>query len=416
MQSGNQLADVVIIGGGIIGLAIAYQVARRSDLRVVLLDKSSGVGEGSTGASSAVLRHRYSFDEMVALARDGVDAYREWPAFTGLTNPRAVFEAAGVLWMPGDDGDWASVEHRRMQSLGVPSEVLDDRALAKRFPAFNPCRHVPDVETGVEHGCEGGSKHFFEPSGGFIDPVAAADDLVEASLREGVDVRYGANVAQVRQLAGAMAGVTLNDGTAIDSPCVVNAAGPWCNDIFQMLEIECPWTLAPTRIQVLYLDRPPELIGAIPVSIDMVGGVYFRLQNRGQQLVVGSTLESDEREQVANPDEFNRFVDDEFSRSRLHALHHRLPALPYKGSVRGYCGLYTVNREDVHPIVGRTPVDGFLVAVGFSGHGFKLAPAVGSLIAQLITGQQLDFDTAVSPAFLSFDRQPLALSDKSVLA
>jgi len=84
--------------------------------------------------------------------------------------------------------------------------------------------------------------------------------------------------------------------------------------------------------------------------------------------------------------------------------------------VRGYCGLYTTNLQDVHPIVGPTAIDGFWLANGFSGHGFKLAPAIGSMLAQALTGERRDFDTAVPLAFLGVDRQPIGLASKNVLA
>jgi glycine/D-amino acid oxidase-like deaminating enzyme len=127
-------------------------------------------------------------------------------------------------------------------------------------------------------------------------------------------------------------------------------------------------------------------------------------------------LEEDEREVVDCPDRFQTETDTEFEQYKLHLLHHRLPGLPYRGRVRGFCGLYTVNRDDVHPVVGPTPVEGFWVANGFSGHGFKLAPAIGSLIAQRLCGVRADYDTDVSQSFVAFDRAPIEVNTKSVLA
>ena len=101
---------------------------------------------------------------------------------------------------------------------------------------------------------------------------------------------------------------------------------------------------------------------------------------------------------------------------KMHALHHRLPTLPYRGKIGSYCGLYTVNRADMHPIVGTTPAQNLFIAAGFSGHGFKIAPAIGSLLAQSVTGIRLPDDTAVSLDFLSWNRHPLPLETKSVLA
>ena len=95
--------DVVIVGAGIIGLSIAWELARRSDLAIAVLEKGAGTGEGSTGASSAICRYRYSMDEMVQLASDGIGAYRDWQAYTGLSEPLAAFQNDSVLWMPGSD-------------------------------------------------------------------------------------------------------------------------------------------------------------------------------------------------------------------------------------------------------------------------------------------------------------------------
>ena len=119
---------------------------------------------------------------------------------------------------------------------------------------------------------------------------------------------------------------------------------------------------------------------------------------------------------MANPDEFDRDVDDDFRHVKLHVLHHRLPDLPQRGKVRGYCGLYTVNRDDVHPIVGPTEIDGLWLANGFSGHGFKLAPAIASMIAKAVTGDRIDTDTSIPISFFSVDREPIELESKSVLA
>jgi glycine/D-amino acid oxidase-like deaminating enzyme len=163
-------------------------------------------------------------------------------------------------------------------------------------------------------------------------------------------------------------------------------------------------------------DRPAALEGHIPVTADLAGGIYFRTQNNGQQLVVGSVREEDEREAVADPDDFRTETDHEFEAINLYVLHHRLPALTASGRVRGYCGLYTTNLEDVHPILGPTRLDGFWVANGFSGHGFKLAPAIGSMLAQALTGEKRDFDTGIPLSFLAVDRDPIGVASKNVLA
>jgi glycine/D-amino acid oxidase-like deaminating enzyme len=353
---------------------------------------------------------------MIHLARDGINAYRNWNAYTGLVNTRARFEQDGVLWMPGTDKLWADGEHARMQHFGIPTEVLDDVDVKERFPALNACTMSPDLETGEPHSCVTGSRNLLELEAGHVDPVSAAQDLVEACRNRGVEIRFRSRVVDIESQGGKVRGVVLEDGGVISTPTVINAAGPWCNQLSAVAGLTSKWNMQPTRIQVLCLDRPEEVKGHIPVTVDMQDGIYFRTQNGGQQLIVGSVLEEDDNEKVADPDCFDLAPDDVFIRQKLHVLHHRLMDLPYRGKVRGYCGLYTINRIDVHPVVGPTELGGYWVANGFSGHGFKLAPAIGSMVAQAITGELGGFDTSVPASFLAVDRDPIEVGLKSVLA
>jgi glycine/D-amino acid oxidase-like deaminating enzyme len=413
---GKDNFDVVVAGAGIIGLCIAWELARRSDLKIAVLEKGAGTGEGSTGASSAICRYRYSMDEMLRLASDGISAYKNWSAYTGLRQPQAVFQNDGILWMPGSNTAWADVEHARLQRFGISSAVLGDDELSERFPALSTCTIAPDTETGEPHECRGGGRHLFEPDGGYMDPTGAMQDLVDACRAKGVTVAFRSEVTGIRKQGGRVSGVDLANGKSMATPLLINAAGPWCQRLYEAAGLELRWDLRPTRIQVLYRDRPAELPGHIPVTVDMEAGIYFRTQNRGQQLIISSVLEEDERETVANPDEFERDADEDFRLVKLHVLHHRLPKLPQRGKVRGYCGLYTTNRDDVHPIVGPTDIEGFWVANGFSGHGFKLAPAIGSMVAKAVTGVSLESDTSIPVSFFAVDREPIQLASKSVLA
>lgn len=408
--------EIVIIGAGIIGMSTALQLARRTKAEILVLEKGLGPAEGSTGASSAVCRFRYTRPETVQLAKDGIAAYQNWSAFVGLDDPLASFHRHGVLWLGGADATSPGQDSERLAGLGIRTAVLDDNDLEARFPAVNPCVVPPDLEGGEAHSCRGGSRHLLELDGGYIDPVDALQDLIRAARAKGTEVRFRAKVTGVSVAGDRVTGVTLDDGTEISCSHLVSAAGPWCNSIFERAGFACTWPLQPTRIQIAVLNRPPQVQGDIPVVVDVGGGIYFRTQNQGQQIIVGSVLETDEREVVPDPDHYANFADDDFVRAKLHALQHRLPGLTAPSGVRGYSGLYTMNRSDVHPIVGATSLKGFYVANGFSGHGFKLAPAIGSLLAQAITGERADFDTSVDRDFLAIDRTPIQLPSKNVLA
>ncbi|MCA3755951.1 MAG: FAD-binding oxidoreductase [Phenylobacterium sp.] len=409
-------ADVIIVGAGIIGLSIAHQLLRRAKLRILVLEKGAALGEGSTGASSAVCRFRYTYDEMVCLARDGVAAYRNWGEFLGEVETTAVYHRLGSLWFSPLGGDWARREAARLHRLGVAAEVLGDADLSERYPALNTCLQAPDLERGSEHPCEpGGGRHLFEPDAGYVNPMDAANDLLRAVKAKGASVRFNAKVERVLVRSERASGIQLVTGEIIHAPVVINAAGPWCNRLSAPLYAAGAWDLAPTRIQVVHVDCPPPMRGRLPICADLTSGIYFREQRGSGQIVVGSLLESDEREVVSDPDDFARHHDDEFARLKLHALQHRLPGLKIS-SVRGYSGLYTVNRQDVHPIVGQTHIDGFYMVNGCSGHGFKLAPILGAIVARAITGVRDSFDTDVDPAFLAVDRAPLQLDLKSAMA
>jgi glycine/D-amino acid oxidase-like deaminating enzyme len=406
-------ADIVIVGGGILGMSAAFQIARRSSLRVLVLDKGSGPAEGSTGASSAVCRFKYSNREIVQLATDGITAYRHWSEFLGVSEPVARYQRIGVLWL-GNDRQWAQDETARLSGLGVNVDTLDDSDLERDFPAVSTCRIPPDTLGGEPHDCRGGGGHLFERDGGYMDPVDALQDLIGAARARDVEVRFNSSVARIETRGGAVTGVTLADGSSISCGTVLLGAGAWCREFLGQHGLD-RWPLEPTRIQIVHIDRPP-IEGQLPVVVDLPGGIYFRPQNRGQQIILGSVREEDEREAVDDPDQYARYVDDEFIHAKLFALQHRLGLDGITGPIRSYSGLYTVNRADMHPIVGATPLSGFYVANGCSGHGFKLAPAIGSLIAREVTGAHSDFDTIMNPAFLAFDREPIKLAALNVLA
>ena len=408
-------ADIVIVGAGIIGANIAYQIARRSRLKVIVLDKGKGPGEGSTGASSAVCRFKYSHPETVALALNGISAYQNWSDYTGIAEPRASYHRHGMLWLACGAKVEAEAEAARLRSLGVGIDVLDDVDLAARYPALSPCTLAPDLISAEPHKCVGGGTHLLETEAGYVDPVDALQDVLDAGRRLGVDIRFNSHVHGIDTNGGRVTAVRLGDGSSIRCGTLVNAAGAWCNELAAMAGLDLAWPLVPTRIQVAHIERPAEIVGDIPVTCDLPGGIYFRTQNRGQQIIVGSILEEDEREAVRDPDDFAHYADDDFTQAKLYALEHRIPGLRLQG-VRGYSGLYTVNRLDVHPVVGKTDVAGLYLANGCSGHGFKLAPAIGAMLASQVTGVSLRSDPPVDPGFLAYGRAPINLRSKSVLA
>lgn len=406
--------DVVVVGAGIIGSSIAYQLTRHG-VRVLAVDKAPGPAEGSTGASSSICRCRYTHPEVVRLAFHGQEAFGNWSEFTGLSETRSRLHRTGVLWMMGESQEKVDVDAAKLVSQGVAAEALGPDDVTRLFPSVSTCAEPFDMTGEVEHVCRPGEAFLFESRGGYADPVGANQDLIEATRARGGEVRFNSPVAGVLKSGDSVTGVRFADGSTISAGLVINAAGPWCNGLNASAGAELRWTLTPTRIQTVYRPWPREL-GTLPAAADGTTGIYFRPESGSQQLLVGSVLAEDEEEVVDSPDDFKRTPDVDFTQMKLAAFHHRIPSLEARGDVSGIAGLYTINREDVHPIVGPTVVDGFWVANGFSGHGFKLAPAVGSMVAQSISGERTEFDTDVPMDFFAVDREPIDVATKNVLA
>jgi glycine/D-amino acid oxidase-like deaminating enzyme len=411
----TRTADVLVIGAGIVGSSIAYQLARHGAGTVTALDKGLGPAEGSTGASSSICRCRYTYPEVVRLAFHGQESYGNWGEFTGLASPRSGLQRVGVLWMMGESEEKVAADADKLIGEGVDAASIEPEDLEALFPSLSDCGVPFDMTGETEHVCAPAEAFLFEKSGGYADPVGANQDLIEATRLRGGTVEFDSRVTAVLTGNGRVKGVRLADGSEISAGLVINASGPWCNQLNAMAGADLRWTLTPTRIQTVYRSWPAEL-GPIPAGADGSTGIYFRPESRGQTVLVGSVLAEDEEEVVDDPDDFKRVPDADFTEIKLAAFHHRVPGLEARGNVSGIAGLYTINREDVHPVVGPSGVDGFWVANGFSGHGFKLAPAIGSMVAQEVTGVSMDFDTDVPIGFFSVDREPIDLAVKHVLA
>lgn len=411
----NRTVDVVVVGAGIIGSSIAYQLTRHGVADVVALDKGLGPAEGSTGASSSICRCRYTHPEVVRLAFHGQEAYGNWAEFTGIDQPRSGLQRVGVLWMMGELGDTVDADADKLMGEGVKAEAIGPEEVIELFPSLSTCGQPFDLTGEIEHVCSPGEAFLYESLGGYAEPVGANQDLIDAARKRGGSVEFDSKVIGVTKEKSRITGVRLADGTDISADLVINASGPWCNQLNAMAGAELRWTLTPTRIQTVYRSWPTDL-GRIPVGADASTGIYFRPETGGQQVLIGSVLAEDEEEIVDDPDDYKRVPDAGFTEIKLAALHHRVPGLEARGGISGVAGLYTINREDVHPVVGPSGVDGFWVANGFSGHGFKLAPSIGSMVAQVYTGAVMEFDTDVPMSFLSVDREPIDVAVKNVLA
>jgi glycine/D-amino acid oxidase-like deaminating enzyme len=268
---------------------------------------------------------------------------------------------------------------------------------------------------------EGDDALLYERESGYFEPTESLQDLSDSCRRDGVDMRLSAEVTRIMQSDKRVTGVQCADGSVVHTECVVNAAGPWVNNVLGLAKLKLPKTFTPVRIQVIY-KQCPELFTddacLVPGICDTVSGFYCRPQIGSKQMIVSTVKEEEERDAVPDPDHYSRVADPEYRQRFLNSFHHRFPESPARGNISSMSGLYTICEDDVHPCIGDTELGGFVVCNGFSGHGFKCAPAVGSLVAQHVSGvkRAFDDDTAVDIDFFSPYREPLVLESKNVLA
>jgi glycine/D-amino acid oxidase-like deaminating enzyme len=437
----KKVYDVIIVGGGIMGLNIAYQMSRRlpapSASSILVLERGASVGQGSTGASSAVCRYIYTHDEMIDLSVSGIGAYKQWSQYLQSDDVSASFTRTAGLWLTDESVQSARGTVARLAERGLHATVMDAADVTKRWPAMTDCGAEFDNWCRVEHECvprsRGDNVAVVEESAGYFEPVAALEDLRRVLAERGVEVLCGADVSGVERRGDRVSGVeTARHGSA-ECAQFVNAAGPWVNVVNRMAGIELPCTLSPTRIQVIYrpmaasvdeaLLRPAtdDTDCVLPFLVDARSGTYIRPQLKSRQLICSTIREEEEREAVPDDqlDTYNRAVDPETRDALRIALDHRCPSIVDEcARIHQFSGLYTINRDDFHPVIGRPDgLSNVIVANGFSGHGFKIAPAVGAMVARIALDRAVDtFDCDVAPAFFHPNRKPIHLERRNVLA
>ncbi len=397
--------DVVVIGAGVIGASAAYQAALRGAGRVAVLERGPQVAAGSTGQSSAVIRQRYSNLELVQLAHWSLKMFQDWTARLELTENRSGFSPVGVVWITEPDAAADEASVRDFRKVGAVGGMCDPAVLHERYPSLNLCPRRLDL-AGAEHECTEPSAVFWEEDAGFADPQGTTEDLMEAGISKGVKLFLKHEVSAIETTGGRVSAVRCSNGSRFACGVVLNASGPWCGRVNDMVNATLPMELRPTVVEVSLRDRPSDVAGDVPVFISPADCLYGRPETCGGQLLAGSTDPADERNYIDDPDDLDPQGTAEFRARMMHKLHHRF-AMKSRGTVQGYAAIYTVNTVDWHPIVDAVGPDGYFVANGFSGHGFKLGPSVGAMIGRLITGVALPDDPPVDLKFFAADRRPI---------
>ncbi|MEP7183675.1 MAG: FAD-binding oxidoreductase [Betaproteobacteria bacterium] len=363
--------DFVIVGGGVTGASIACHLARFGAASVLLLERGQ-LGGGTTAQSSCVLRTHYSVPENVALAKAALAVFNDFPTY--LEDPEADcgFNRCGLMIVaPPTERLTAMRETLAVERrLGVDAREIgvDD---AKRI---HPLLNFDDI-----------AAIGWEPDAGYADAYLTLSAFVRAARRRGATIRENVAVTGLVRGGNRVTGVNTASGP-VAAGTVICAQNIWSGEVGAWTGIELPLTLS--RHAVFTLEGETPYTRRLPVVKDLAsaGKLYFRGYGGGQVLVG----EGNDGETIATPDTEQADVPLDYIVDVGEQLGHRVPSFADAGLVDSWTGVYDVT-PDWNPVLGALPgIDGLLVAYGFSGHGFKLSPIVGRLIAQAALGIPTD--------------------------
>jgi sarcosine oxidase subunit beta len=349
-------ADVVIIGGGVMGASTAYHLALRGCKNVLLVERESFFGTQATGRCAGGIRYQFSTEINVRLSLlslpmldrfeeelgQAIDRRRTGYLFL-LTNEESVLQFKKIVAM--------------QRRLGVSTQWLTPAEIADQLPLLD----LNGVLAGTNHADDG-----------LADPNSVVQGYVAGARRLGAKLLSDVEVTDIQVDGGETRAVATNRGE-ISTSVVVNAAGPWAGVIGKMAGVDIP--VVPLRRQIAVTGPLPEVPPDFPFVIDFDQSLYFHREGDG--ILTG----------MSNPNEkigFGQSVDSEWELVHFEAAMQRLPLLERAGIASRWAGLYEVS-PDAHPILGRiAQVAGFYCIGGFSGHGFMHGPICGLLLAEEI--------------------------------
>lgn len=348
-------ADIVIIGGGVMGASAAYHLAKRGVKNIVLLEKEEFFGTGATGRCAGGVRYQFSTEINVKLSQGSLPMIERFKEEIGQD---VNYIQCGYLLVATNEKDAATFKHNvEMQNhLGVPTQLLNGDEVRARLPLMK----FDDAIAGT-----------FNQKDGIVDPNSVVMGYVSAAQKMGVQAVTKAEVAGITVSGGEVRAVATSLG-GIETRMVLNTAGPWSGLIGQMVGVELPIT--PLRRQMFTTNALKEVPADFPFVIDFAQSLYFHREGEG--LLIGMSNQNE------SPG-FDQNVDEDFELVNLEAAIERMPLVEKASRASHWAGLYEVT-PDAHPIYGGTDVKGFTVCTGFSGHGFMHGPISGKLMSEYI--------------------------------
>ncbi|GAT08876.1 FAD-binding oxidoreductase [Mycolicibacterium novocastrense] len=355
-------ADVVIIGGGIEGAAAAWALSQRGITDVVLLERNT-VASGMTGKSSGIVRCHYGVSSLAAMAAVGLEVFEKPQQFLGDQALDIGFRQTGyVVGVGPQDVDALRKSLAAQRSVGVQTEEIDVDEVARMWP-------WADLSPFAVFG--------WEPRGGYGDAYQTAQAFAVSARAAGVRIRQGTAATELVLDGDRVTGVRTADGDMVWARTVVVATGVWTQPFLAPYGIDVP--IRVVREQIVLIS-PGVDVGPVPVFSDLVSLQYVRPELGGEILFGNSDLSEPEN---ADPDAYSNRATESFVDLTVERVGTRFPGFTDAAITGSYAGCYDAT-PDWNPVISATAIDGVLVAAGFSGHGFKIAPAVGRLIADLV--------------------------------
>ncbi len=351
-------ADAVVIGAGVNGASIAFNLLCKGLKKVIAVEKYL-LASGVTGRSAAIIRQHYSNEPLVKMMKRCLEVFTH---FSEIVGGHAGFVNTGwAFFTPPEVAGPFRKNLTLQRGLGINTREISKAELLELEPRFD----LHDV-----------GQIAYEPDSGYADPHLTTTSYIQAACSRGLDILQCTQVTGLRIEHGRVVGVK-TPNSEISTKIVVNAAGPWANRVAEMAGLSIP--IVVSREEEILLAPP---LGQHPPRLtvsDMAKAIYYR-PNRGRVLV-GRGYPKDY--EYVNPDDYSEDVRFEFIEDVAHRMISRIPDYSNALVEHAYTGLYDIT-PDWHPVLGKTNVEGFYLAAGFSGHGFKLAPAIGELLAEEI--------------------------------
>ena len=349
-------ADVVIIGGGVMGASTAYHLALKGCKNIVLLERNPFFGQEATGKCAGGIRYQFATEINIRLSLLSLPMLDRFEEELG----QAIdVHHCGYLFLLTREKDIQAFEANVVlqHRLGVMTEWLSGDSVRSRLPLM--C--LEDVLAATWH-----------PKDGLADPSGVVQGYITGARRLGAKCLTDIEATGILIENGRICGVKTPKGE-VSTPILVNAAGPWASRIGEMVGIQFP--VVPLRRQIAVTTPIPGLPLDFPFVIDFAKNLYFHREGPG--ILTGMS-------NLDEPPSFTQQVDREWELVHFDAAMARMPILEHAGIISRWAGLYEVS-PDAHPILGKVPeIEGLYAIVGFSGHGFMHGPACGLLLSEEI--------------------------------